>query len=79
MTAVLIWDPFYHILGGITFFINISVGLFYIIRGRQRENSKEKALLYGYACSVFGCAIVSRSSLLAYYRGGSCLLLVTLR
>jgi len=53
----MIWDPFERVLWGIAISIYFIGGFLYLKRGKERENSNERILLYGFGGFLF-CVVV---------------------
>lgn len=66
MVVTKIFDPLRILLWGMSILMFIFCGILYIYRGQQKESSKEKLLMYGFASMfIFDGALTSLFKLLA--------------
>ncbi|MFX1337483.1 MAG: hypothetical protein ACFFDK_02610 [Promethearchaeota archaeon] len=52
----MIWDPIERLLWGIAIALLLFGGIIYIVKGRKRENSQERLIMYGFASFLIGYA-----------------------
>lgn len=54
MADVMIWNPFERFLWGVAITLIFICGVFYIVKGKRREDFNEKIMLMGFGCYFMG-------------------------